>query len=102
MNHWFKNWFKRFWDYHGDRIIFVGLSLAIAAFLFRFVPDMKEESKTVVIGIMMLLYNYARSNNEKEKQEDYHTIMQKVIDEIKKNEDEKKKIENKKGAITNE
>lgn len=53
-------WFKRFWQDHGDRIIFLGSAFVIAIVLYFASEDMQGEAKAVIVGVMMLLYNKAR------------------------------------------
>ena len=53
-------WFTTFWDEHGERLVFAGLALGLAA-VFWFMPDMKGEAKTIMIGIAMLFFNKART-----------------------------------------
>ena len=58
-----ENWFKRFWDAHGDRLIFASLALGVSYVLYNI--DLKAEAKTILIGIGMLLFNKARGANNK-------------------------------------
>ena len=56
-----KGWSIRFWNDHGDRLVFMGIALLLALFLYYLMPDMKAEAKVILIGIAMLCYNKARS-----------------------------------------
>ena len=53
-------WFATVWNEHGERLIFSFFALALAA-LFWFMPNMKGEAKTIMIGIAMLFFNKART-----------------------------------------
>jgi len=61
-----KKWWGSFWPKHGDRLIFGGLALAMAA-VFMGLPDLKDSGKTILIGVAMLCYNKARSGENTEE-----------------------------------
>lgn len=62
-----SKWFFKFWQRHGDRIIFMTAALVMAT-AFYFTVDLKETGKTILIGVAMLMYNKVRSS-EKEPEE---------------------------------
>jgi len=62
-----KPWGVRFWEDHGDRLIFMAAAFVIAIALRILVPDLKGESNAVIVGVMMLLYNKSRSTPKQEE-----------------------------------
>jgi len=61
------SWFKRFWNRHGERLVFAGLAMGIALF-FYFTGDEKliGSSYTIMIGVAMLMFHKARGNEKDE------------------------------------
>jgi len=59
------NWFKKFWEKHGDRIAFAGAATAFGVVFYYIMPDMKGEAKTILIGVAMLFFNKARGGEQK-------------------------------------
>ncbi len=59
-------WATRFWYEHGDRTVFMAGATAFALAFYFFMPDMKGEAKTILIGVAMLLFNKARSGASEE------------------------------------
>ena len=57
-----KEWFNKFWNNHGERIIFMIIATIFGMAFYYFVPDMKGEAKTILVGIAMLCFNKARGN----------------------------------------
>jgi hypothetical protein len=57
---WTFWWTQKFWNKHGDRLIFATLA-AIFGIVFMWKLNLKAEGKTILIGIAMLLYNKSRS-----------------------------------------
>jgi len=60
-----KKWWSDFWYGHGSRLIYMFLAFAAAAGLYQL--DMKEEAKTIFIGLAMLCYHKARGTDDKSK-----------------------------------
>lgn len=60
-------WLNRFWDEHGNRLVFMTLAATGATALYHLV-DMKPEAQTVWLGLVMLLYNKCRSVVTKKKE----------------------------------
>ena len=58
-----ESWFKRFWNTHGDRLIFAVFALGLATTLYNL--EMKAEAKTIYVGIAMLFFNKVRGTNNK-------------------------------------
>ena len=58
-----KTWGIRFWNDHGDRLIFMGIA---AAFGFGFMAwaEMIGEGKTLLIAVATLALNKARSTHK--------------------------------------
>lgn len=56
-------WFSKFWNSHGERVVFAGAALFMAG-VYGFLPEMPGEAKTVYIGVMMLCFNKARGNGK--------------------------------------
>lgn len=56
-------WFNKFWNTHGERLVFAAFALSIAAVLYLL--EMKAEAKTIIIGMGMLFFNKARGTNHK-------------------------------------
>ena len=56
------SWFKEFWVGHGERIIFMTIATIFAGIFYFYVPDMKGEAKTILVGLAMLCFNKARGN----------------------------------------
>lgn len=54
-------WFKAFWNTHGERLVFASLALGVAAVLYLL--ELKAEAKTIIIGMGMLFFNKARGTN---------------------------------------
>ena len=52
-------WFEGFWNEHGERLIFAGLALGLAALLHKM--GLKAQSEVIIIGIAMLFYNKVRT-----------------------------------------
>ena len=57
-------WLKHFWKIHGERIVFMSIAVLFGLFFWYFMPDMKGEAKTILIGVAMLCYNKARGNGK--------------------------------------
>jgi len=53
-------WWKKFWNAHGERLIYMALALGLASGLYYY--GMQAEAKTIYIGTAMLCYNKARGN----------------------------------------
>jgi hypothetical protein len=61
---WIKKvWFKKFWEQHGDRIIFSAMALGLSGALLLL--GLHEQAQTIIIGIAMLYFNKARGGNGK-------------------------------------
>ena len=58
-------WFKRFWQDHGDRIVFMSITTAFG-FGFYFLTDMAGEAKTFLIAVATLALNKARGTPKPE------------------------------------
>lgn len=54
-----KTWGQRFWDTHGDRLIFMGV-VTCFGLGFYFMTDMQGEAKTLLIAVATLALNKAR------------------------------------------
>lgn len=59
-----KEWFEGFWKTHGSWIVLV-VCTAVPAVGFMFVEPLQETGKTVLIGILMILFNRISSNDNK-------------------------------------
>ena len=57
------NWFKGFWESHGERLMFLALANAFATLLYCL--GMKEAAVTIYIGSATLAFNKARGNGKK-------------------------------------
>ncbi len=58
-------WFKRFWADHGDRLTFMGLATTGSIAMMGSGNDkLVSAGEVVLIGVVMLLYNYARSTKK--------------------------------------
>ena len=55
-------WLTRFWNEHGDRIIFMLGATCFGGYFYAFTQDMQGEGKTILIGVAMLLFNKARTS----------------------------------------
>ena len=64
-----KKWAMRFWNRHGERTVFLSGALIMAT-AFLFFPDLEETGRTVLIGIVMLLFNKARSPEDREQRKE--------------------------------
>lgn len=53
-------WLSRFWNEHGERIIFMGVASAFGIGFYHF-TDMTGEGKTLLIAVATLCLNKARS-----------------------------------------
>ena len=53
-----KQWALKFWNNHGERLIFLALANCFAALLYLI--DLKEAAVTIFTGSAMLLYNKSR------------------------------------------
>ena len=53
-------WLIRFWDDHGDRLVFMGIATAFGVG-FYVCTDMQGEAKTLLIAVATLALNKARS-----------------------------------------
>ena len=53
-------WITRFWEDHGDRIVFMAIAAAFGIFFYKF-TDMKGEGTTLLIAVATLALNKARS-----------------------------------------
>lgn len=62
-----KEWFLAFWKKHGENILFLGAALVMAVSCYCFTQDLKETGKTVIIGILMYVYNHARSQDNQKQ-----------------------------------
>ena len=66
-------WFKKFWEAHGDRCTFGGAALLFAvSFSFAGSEELKGTGHAILIGLAMLCFNKARG-----------TAAKKPTDEIK-------------------
>ena len=54
-----KTWGERFWQDHGDRLIFMGLATAFGVGFYAY-ADMTGEGKTLLIAVATLCLNKAR------------------------------------------
>lgn len=54
-------WFKKFWNSHGERLTFATLALTIATVMYFI--ELKAEANTIIIGMAMLFFNKARGTN---------------------------------------
>jgi len=52
-------WLKRFWDTHGDRLVFLAIATAFGIGFYCF-TDMSGEGKTILIAVATLSLNKAR------------------------------------------
>ncbi len=58
-------WFKRFWTDHGDRLVFMSLAATGAIAMMGSGSDkLVSAGEVVLIGVLMLVYNYARSTKK--------------------------------------
>ena len=53
-------WLSKFWNGHGERIVFMGIATAFGVG-FWFLTDMTGEAKTLLIAVATLALNKARS-----------------------------------------
>ena len=60
-------WIVKFWNTHGERLIFATLALSLAA-VMRYIT-LEAESNTIIIGIAMLFFNKTRGTNGGSKNE---------------------------------
>lgn len=60
-----KKWGAKFWEAHGDRLIYMLLAFIAAAGIYNL--DMKDEAKTIFIGLAMLCYHKARGTDTRDK-----------------------------------
>ena len=60
-----KTWFTRFWNDHGDRIVFMAIAGAFGVGFLSL--DMTGEGKTLLIAVATLALNKARSTPEEKK-----------------------------------
>ena len=58
-------WFKEFWQSHGERLSFAMLALALATAMYFL--KLEKEANTIIIGIAMLFFNKARGTNNGKK-----------------------------------
>ena len=57
-------WLKKFWDGHGERLIFGGIAFAFAVyFLGQTMPQLKGAGMTILIGLAMTAFNKARGGS---------------------------------------
>ena len=61
-----KTWWLRFWQDHGDRLIFMTIS-AIFGIAFYLMTDMKGEAKALLISVAALALNKARGVLKKDQ-----------------------------------
>lgn len=67
-----KEWIKRFWNDHGDRIFFGAVATCFAlGFVwlgarYELLKELLGSGITILIGVAMLAYNKARGTNGKE------------------------------------
>ena len=54
-----KEWLLRFWQDHGDRLIFMGIATAFGIYFYAF-TDLAGEGKTLLIAVATLALNKAR------------------------------------------
>ena len=57
-------WLKKFWDNHGERLVFVALTLILGAIIAKVFPDLKDKVSGVCLMVLGLLFNKARSPKE--------------------------------------
>jgi len=60
-----KPWGVRFWEDHGDRLIFMALATVFGVGFFAY-TDMTGEGKTILIAVATLCLNKARSTPKQE------------------------------------
>jgi len=58
-------WTTKFWNQHGQRLVFAALALVLATVLYFL--KMEAEAKTILIGMAMLFFNKARGTNGETK-----------------------------------
>ena len=59
-------WFKKFWESHGDRFVFGGAALLFAvSFLFAGSEELQGTGRAILIGLSMLCFNKARGTTKK-------------------------------------
>jgi len=62
-----SEWFKGFWNKHGERLSFAMFALSLAGVMYYLKLD--KEANTIIIGIAMLFFNKARGTNGQTKGE---------------------------------
>ena len=55
-----KAWALRFWQDHGDRLVFMSIGTAFGMFFYFCATDMQGEGKAILIGTATLALNKAR------------------------------------------
>ena len=59
-----SEWFFRFWDNHGERMVFMVLATGFGI-AFYFAPDLQKEGQTILIMIAGILVNKVRGPMER-------------------------------------
>lgn len=59
-----NKWCVRFWNEHGDRLIFIGLSGMFASFMYWLIPSTREQVVAIYFLLLGLLVNKARTPKE--------------------------------------
>ena len=59
-------WFKKFWDNHGERLIFMGLATVFGV-AFLLWSDLAGEGKTILVMVAGILVNKMRGPMEPPK-----------------------------------
>lgn len=60
-------WFKKFWEAHGERLTFLIIANVFSGILVYFSLISTDEAKVIFIGTITLCFNKARSVNGKEE-----------------------------------
>jgi hypothetical protein len=55
-----NEWAKRFWNEHGDRIVFLSLAFSISLFLWWLLKELRGQLEGVMIAIPFFCLNKAR------------------------------------------
>ena len=66
-----KQWSKRFWYEHGDRLVYVGLAFVMCLFFtYNTEIPMKEQAKNILLIIVGILINKIRTPEQPKNKED--------------------------------
>lgn len=66
MKTWFREWAKKFWNKHGERLFYITATAIGATILYAYIPDTRKEVIPIYFILIGLLINKARSPEEKE------------------------------------